>query len=332
MSINLSKLKEYAYEDTLLDLSDLKEYTPKIDLDLIQRRFNEEYSFQTYFPHNSTKEILDKMEFQYSHDQNFIINSHGQPRSFKTYNNFSLPLQTSHPIEDIETVFFRLEDLNEYAPHLHPCDSILSDEHDEAFGVGAKRLELEYVRMVETLGKRKINWFITSPIARARKHAYFLIRALRLADYRETINVKDAETGKNRKEGVIGYSELTDNKDNTIGHLRVINPRILNNKLIDAYEKKKDDFLDSVQRKNTGDYLSEMAYIVIDTDLFKAFESKLKASAKKKKKEFFGMSFHTILEIVNEKYPELRRNIEAQTIARKIMHVGVIKRGWMPKS
>lgn len=327
--VNLEKLKEYAYEDTPLDLGELKKYTPKIDLDLIQRRFNEEYCFQTYFPHNSTKEILDKMEFQYGHGQNFIINSWGQPRSFKTYNNFSLPLQTSHPIEDIETVFFRLEDLNEYAPHLHPCDSILSDEHDEAFGVGAKRLELEYVRMVETLGKRKINWFITSPIARARKHAYFLIHALRLADYRETITVKDKDG--EHKEGVIGYSELTDNHDNTIGHLRIINPRILNNKLMDQYEKKKDAFLDTVQRKNTGDYLSEMAYVVIDTDAFKAFETKLKVKAKKHKKDFMGMNFNTILELVNEKYPELRRNVEAKTIAQKIIHVGVIKRGWMPK-
>lgn len=328
--MNLSKLKEYAYENTPLDLGELKKYTPKIDLDLIERRFNEEYCFQTYFPHNATKELLDKTEFQYSHDQNFIINSWGQPRSFKTYNNFSIPFQTSHPIESIDTIFFRLEELNEYLPKLHPFDTILHDEHDEAFGVGAKRLELEYVRMVETLGKRKINWFITSPIARARKHAYFLIHALRLADYRETIDVKTPD-GKIHKEGCLGYSELTDNHDNTIGHLRIINPRCLNNKLMDQYEKKKDDFLDEVQHKKTGDYLSEMAYVVIDTDAFKAFENKLKAKSKNRKKDFMGLNFNTVLELVNEKYPELRRNVEAKTVAQKIIHVGVIKRGWMPR-
>jgi hypothetical protein len=321
--MNIAKLKEYAYSKDELNLGSID--APKIDKDLVMRRFNEDYGFQTYFPHNYTRELLDKCDYQYSHNQNVIFNTWGQPRSTKTYTNFSIPMQTKYPIESIDTVFFRLEDLNEQAPKLHPCDTILSDEHDEAFGVGAKRLELEYVRMVETLGKRKINWFITSPIARARKHAYFLIHAMRLIDYRETI-----EVGK-EKEGVLSYCELTDNKDNTIGHLRVINPRVFNNKLMDAYEKKKDEFLDTVQRKKTGDYLSEMAYIVIDMDAFKIFEEKLKDKAKKNKKDFMGMNFNTVLELVNEKYPELRRNIEARTIAQKIIHEGVMRRNWMPR-
>jgi hypothetical protein len=182
--------------------------------------------------------------------------------------------------------------------------------------------------MVETLGKREINWFITSPIPRAVKHSYFLIRALRLIDYRDTIKVGDHE------EGVLSYVELTDNRFNTLGHLRIINPRLLKtigNKFMDAYEKKKDDFLDTVQRKKGGDYLSEIAYEVMDSEGFKAFEEVLKRAAKKKNKDYKGMRFADVYEIVNELHPELRGNIEAKTIADKIIHKSIMSKGWLPR-
>lgn len=311
--MNIKELKEYAYSKADLDLSRVE--APEIDMDMLKRRREEDPIFSEHFGKNYTRKILDKFEYQYKHKQNVIINTWGQPRSTKTYTNISLPAQTSYPITSIDTIFFKLEDINDYMPHLKECDTVLHDEHDEAFGVGTKRLELEYVRMIETMGKRRINFFITSPLPRARQHSYFLIQALRLIDYKMDIS----------------YNELTDNRFSTIGHLRVINPMILNRKLVDEYEKKKDAFLDTVQKKKSSDYLSEMAYAVIDSEEFKYLEDLYKSKAKKKKKDFIGMPFKAIIEVINEKHPELRRNIECRTIAEKIIHSKIIKREWLPR-
>jgi hypothetical protein len=321
--INMKELKEYAYDkEGDLDLGRLKGETPELDLDMIQRRYNTDFMFQTYFSLNYTTKLLAKFEWQYKHNQNVIINSWGQPRSSKTYNNISLTLQTSYPLENADTIFFKLEDLNEYLPHLKPYDTVVHDEHDEAFGVGTKRLELEYVRMIETLGKRKINWFITSPIPRAQKHSYFLIQALRLFDYKWHFKIKGED------EGGLSYSELTDNRKNTIGHLRMVHPRLLNNNLIEEYEKKKNDFLDTVQRKSGKDYLADMAHEIMDNEKFKDFEEIVKKALKKRYK---GLKYNDVYAIVNEMHPELRGNIEAKTIANAIIHYSIAKRGWMPR-
>jgi hypothetical protein len=326
------ELRKFAFSSTNLDLSSID--APSIDFDMLTMEREENPIFEAHFGTNYTKKLIEKFDYQYEHNQNVIINSWGQPRSTKTYSNISLAGQTDYPVDNIDLIFFKIDELNEYLPRLKPNDTIIQDEHDEVFGTGTKRLELEYVRMVETLGKRMINWFITSPIPRAIKHSYFLIRALRLIDYSDTIEVLDTSTKKKHKEGTLSYVELTDNRFNTLGHLRIINPRLLKtvgNKFMDAYEHKKNDFLDTIQRKHGGSYLSEMALGIMDSEQFKNFEEIVKKLLAKEKKKYKGLKYNDVYAIVNEVHPELRGNIEAKTIANTIIHKSITSKGWQPR-
>jgi hypothetical protein len=116
--MNLEEIRKFAYAPTELDLSTID--APEIDKDMVRLEREKNPIFAERFGHNYTKKLVDKFDYQYKHKQNVIINSWGQPRSTKTYSNISLSGQTEYPINNVDLIFFKIDDLNEYLPHLKP--------------------------------------------------------------------------------------------------------------------------------------------------------------------------------------------------------------------
>jgi hypothetical protein len=126
----------------------------------------------------------------------------------------------------------------------------------------------------------------------------------------------------------VSYLELQDVSMNCIGHLTIPHPaKILGNKFMTEYEKKKDDFLDTVQKLNSVDYLSTIAQQVVKNKTFLKMEMLYR---KAKGDKFRGIPEKKLKEIVNIIHPELRRNNECITIAEKIGQMKVLSEEWLP--
>lgn len=292
-----------------LDLSWLK--IPELDKINLMKRTEWDRNFALNFGRDLSKAFQDKLRFQYEHKQNYIIDIFGESGSTKSYAAISLAGQSPSP-PVIEQIFFRLDDLNKYMPKLDQGATIIMDERVQVYGVGRQRLDAEYTLMMETLRKKQINFWIVSPLVRAKEHAFFLIRALRLTDYK-----------------TISYVELDNTMLECMGHLKIPHPeKIVGKKFVKAYEDKKDSFLATVLKKKSTDYLSAFAYEVIDSKPFTDLETLLKEKARKKKKMFSGIPHKLLMELANAKFPNLRRNIEVRTIVDKIHYEGISKRGW----
>jgi len=218
----------------------------------------------------------------------------------------------------IDTIFFRLEDIDAYLPKLKPGQTVMVDERVQVYGIGAKRLDAEYTLMMESLRKRKINFFIIAPIPRARRHAYFLIKGMRLTDFK-----------------TVSFCELQDVDLSCLGHLKFPHPQLIKcigKKFLDKYETKKDEFLDTVQRKKSVDYLRVYAEEVMKTKKFKQMEDIYRNAANEKGSPLRGVPSRVLMEMVNEKFPDLRRNVECVKVADYIFSIKVLNHEWLPRT
>lgn len=282
----------------------------------LQERSQYDLDFANKGSIDRTAMLVDAFKYQQAHKQNTIWGVYGKGRSGKTYCVFGITYEAECP-PTLDTVFFPLEDVSEYLPHLKEGDTAVRDEAGIVpHGAGSKRLEDEYTALIEIMGKKRINFVIISHIPRAVDHVHYFTEGLRLFD-----KVNDCS-----------YCALQFNDFRTIGHLKIKNPEhTIGKKFIDAYEKKKDDFLNDFLRKNNKDYLSNYALEVIDSEAFMKIEDIFKAKCKKKKRDFAGIPHSYIKELVNMSHPELRRNNEVNAIVDKVYIESVLNRGWSPR-
>ena len=298
--------------DEELDLSWLK--LPDFDKLKLEERARIDSYFRENFQKDLTDTIIQKLKFQEENEQNIIIDCYGEPGSGKSYTAIYLAwlmAKIGKKKFTADTIFFRLDDINAYLPNLEWGSKIVVDERVPVFGTGAKRLDQQYILMMETLRKKQVSFFIVAPLPRAVEYAHFLVHSLRLTDFK-TLNIVEIQT----------------NEFDCLGHMVILNPAKFDKNLIEEYERKKDAFLESVRLAKKEDYLSAYTNEVMNSEEFLRAESIFKSESIEKKRKFRGIPKGILLEIINAKFPELRRNIEAKTISEQIRQRKIISGEW----
>jgi hypothetical protein len=298
--------------DEELDLSWLK--LPDFDKLKLEERARIDSYFRENFHKDLTDTIIQKLKFQEENEQNIIIDCYGEPGSGKSYTAIYLAwlmAKIGKKRFTADTIFFRLDDINAYLPNLEWGSKIVVDERVPVFGTGAKRLDQQYILMMETLRKKQVSFFIVAPLPRAVEYAHFLVHSLRLTDFK-TLNIVEIQT----------------NEFDCLGHMVIPNPSKFDKNLIEEYERKKDAFLESVRLAKKEDYLSAYTNEVMNSEEFLRAESIFKSESIEKKRKFRGIPKGILLEIINAKFPELRRNIEAKTISEQIRQRKIISGEW----
>jgi len=298
--------------DEELDLSWLK--LPDFDKLKLEERARIDSYFRENFQKDLTDTIIQKLKFQEENEQNIIIDCYGEPGSGKSYTAIYLAwlmAKIGKKKFTADTIFFRLDDINAYLPNLEWGSKIVVDERVPVFGTGAKRLDQQYILMMETLRKKQVSFFIVAPLPRAVEYAHFLVHSLKLTDFK-TLNIVEIQT----------------NEFDCLGHMVILNPAKFDKNLIEEYERKKDAFLESVRLAKKEDYLSAYTNEVMNSEEFLRAESIFKSESIEKKRKFRGIPKGILLEIINAKFPELRRNIEAKTISEQIRQRKIISGEW----
>lgn len=298
--------------DEDLDLSWLK--LPDFDKIKLEERARIDSYFRENFHKDLTDIIIQKLKFQEENEQNIIIDCYGEPGSGKSYTAIYLAwlmAKIGKKRFTANTIFFRLDDINAYLPNLEWGSKIVVDERVPVFGTGAKRLDQQYILMMETLRKKQVSFFIVAPLPRAVEYAHFLVHSLRLTDFK-TLNIVEIQT----------------NEFDCLGHMIIPNPAEFDKNLIEEYERKKDAFLESVRLAKKEDYLSAYTNEVMNSEEFLRAESIFKSESIEKKRKFRGIPKGILLEIINAKFPELRRNIEAKTISEQIRQRKITSGEW----
>jgi hypothetical protein len=295
-----------------LDLSHLD--LPVLDVDEFERRKLYDMDFYNNFGRDKTSALFEKINRQMSSRRNYILGIYGLPGTVKSYDGMEIIGEANLNL-NIDTIFFRVEDIDKYRPKLKPRDVVVSDENVPIYGTGEKRLEADYKLMIETLRKEQICFFLISVRPRAIDHCWHLIQALQLVD----------------EDRQMSYSELQNNQMDCIGHIELQNPlhsKYVGRDFIEQYEEKKDQFLAEVKKLKSTDYLSEYAYKVIDSDDFKNMDNQGRKGSEKSKTPYRGIHKPLLRELVNILYPNLRRNNEVDVIVEKIRAIMILKRKW----
>lgn len=175
-------------------------------------------------------------------------------------------------------------------------DSPMLDEQPTEHGMGKERVAGQMHNFVETIRKKKISFTRCSPVRKSTIE-------LALSHW-----VIECVPGYVDEEQEIAKCALQTNTGLTLGYLLISHPNTkLSKKFIDKYEEMKDIFLDRITGKKGTSAIGEKAKAVFGSEEFQKFYNSV---AKITNDDLYAF--------VDEKYPELKMNVEHFMVSRKL--------------
>lgn len=249
----------------------------------LQERMNNPI-FANATVNNLTDIFRDEIDTRLKNQSNIIIDIWGTQGSGKSYTALSLCSFFPH----FYTFWSKSDVINEVKNVKTPC-VILLDEVTGEWGLGTYRIGIEYQSFLETLRKRQISFIHCSPTS----------KLLYLCHYGLEILYVDKEN--NQSVGMLYNREGT-----PLGIIRTPHPSsLLTPSVINEYESKKDQYLDTITHKNSTDNLSNLATEYLNSEQWR--KDKLMWENKNRGKEIPNWYLE---QSICSFFPNLKRNIE----------------------
>lgn len=203
----------------------------------------------------------------------------------------------------IDRVYFGYDELVNDRHKLKSNTAVLVDEQSELFGLDSHRVSVILQNLKEQLRKKSIHFFFCAPtLYPESKTSMYIIETI-------FINYETREC----------YAALKTRDGLTLGHIRIPHPlnfdesgkTIASQKLIDAYQKKKDEHLERILGQKNVDVFEERAKMLMKNPLF------IKAEKMYVRKMGY-IPNATLVQIINKIYPEFNAGVVPLEIAGRI--------------
>ena len=195
--------------------------------------------------------VMSDLQYRSDAGRNSIISVYGPTGSGKSWDMLSLMDVLAYIYgkkPDPDNVSFEVNRMIGRLKDVKEKNTLSMDEQIATFGPGSMSALKELQNIEETMRKRQINMIYCSPTARQHEHHYKL----------RTFGIdKDHKIAK-----LLVY---VGNDSLPIGYITLAAPP---KSLVEPYERKKDKFLDMVEKRNTGNigYLKGLAQKLVETD------------------------------------------------------------------
>lgn len=205
------------------------------DEDMRLKASNLQYALMT--KRNINQLFISHCLFRFNHNANIIVSIIGQTGTGKSYAALSLAEFFSELLNsnfDIKNLDYDINSILKRINEFKKDNTVIMDEQTEEFGAGSGSLRMELKNFEETMRKRRINFIYCSPSLRTHTHQFVL----------KTYGI-DYELKLSR---LLVYKNYLTGNEIPLGYITLALP---SKHLIDEYEKKKDEFLDMVQKRET---------------------------------------------------------------------------------
>jgi len=235
-------------------------------------------------------------------EHSFIASIFGTQGSGKSMDGISLACFLD-PNFSIDNVYFDYNDLVYNRHKLKANTAVLVDEQSQSFGLDSHRVMIILASLKEQLRKKSIHFVFCSPtLYEEHKSSMYLFETM-FIDY----------------ENQESYAALKTREGLTLGHVRIPYPlkkledgsTLASEKLIEAYQAKKDAHLEKVLGKQDTDIFEQRAQAVMQNKLFKKAE---KIYCRK----MGYIPNNTCVQIINKIYPEFNAGVVPMEIAGRI--------------
>lgn len=268
-----------------------------LELAKLQEYIMRNNTFRRFMSKNQTKSVIEQIQKNKKEHRNLIIEFLGETGTGKSYSSIALGLRTD-PNLNVDKIVFTMRDLIESAPKLYNGKPItlINDEQIHTFGIGSYRIRSQFSDFLETIRKKEISIFRNSPTRKFNidsdlSHFIFVTFGGFIDKHEETNRVA-----------------ICDNSFNCLGFVEFDNPAKTNPKLIKAYEKKKDAFLNDLMGNDAESTFMRDAKKLMESHEFNDF---LAGVNKVSREDLFNF--------VDYMRPELRRGNEASEILSALM-------------
>jgi intein/homing endonuclease len=207
------------------------------------------------------------------------------------------------PTFDVNRIYFNHDRLVYDRQSLKPNTAVLVDEQSQSYGLDSHRIMIVLSNLKEQLRKKSIHFFFCSPVLyEEAKSSMYII---------ETIFI-DFEAQE-------VYAALKTREGLTLGHIRIPHPlkvledgkSIVSPELLDAYQKKKDEHLETVLGNRDVDVFEERAKFIMKNPLFIKAEKIYLA-------KLGYVPQHMLIQLINKLAPEYRAGVVPLEIAGRI--------------
>ena len=255
---------------------------------------------QTFFrvlEEDYTQELFETLQSRKSVDidHSYIASVEGGQGQGKSY----LALALCGFLDDnfsADNIYFDYNELVYDRHKIKPHSAILVDEQSESYGLDSHRVNIILGALKEQLRKKSIHFFFCSPTL---KQEY-------------TTSMYIFETLFIDKSQKLSYAAYKTRDLYCLGYVTVPHPlNFISQRLIDDYEKKKDDHLDKLTGKKSVDEMGERAKQIMLNPIFKAAE-KVYVSQRG------FIPTNTLMQIINKIYPEFRSNIVVGELVQRV--------------
>jgi len=217
--------------------------------EMTKRESEKSELFDLYSRRNINKIIEIEIGDRLKKTMNLIVSIYGQTGTGKSYASLSLAeyikkiVKKLYDIEPKIYVEFLVEELLKDIEKANKFDIFILDEAINQFGIGSGRSVQELENIENVMRKRQLVFFFNSPEVKCHLH-HFVLRTHAIC-YDKKVSKLLVYNPKKFDNDLIGYITL----------------KIPSEELVREYEKKKDAFLDIVQKRSSSskDYLVEMA-------------------------------------------------------------------------
>lgn len=283
---------------------------PVADFDKValQQRFEVDPKFERALSagFDITSEFGEKLRRRIDdEDANLIIEAFGIGGIGKSSVVFTVSKMFLDKEFGVKNCFFGKEDLLANLNEFKPRSTVHLDENVLEYGLGKNRRESEYENVINTVRKYQLSLSSCAVVPRLKQYAHYALEPLFIdREKRETrvaIHLPEV-TGGYVSYGLLGWITVRDPK------------LVLPPEFFVEYESRKDEFIKETLHKGSGDYYLDCAREIIASSAFVPLI------------EFYGgrktprlPPRQEIIEVVNLLFPELKRNNEADAIARRVL-------------
>lgn len=283
---------------------------PKLEQSRLQRELmaQDGLNFYNAMTSDFTQHFWDWVEDRLKGGKNVILQFYGTGGTGKS---FSM-LYAANKIDsffkgklDLDRVFFQIGDVSQDLKKIGRQKSISIDERMPNYGLGSSRLAEEFNSIIETAREPQNSILVSSFKPYLSDLAQWLL---------ETMFIYDGHV----------YFALREPSMHVHGYVKIPHPKTtMGQKFLDDYLVKKQKFNAQLRHDGNYDPIADMAKKFIDSKDFRAIEERFEGKKK-------GIPTSILLELVADKYPELRRNVEAEQVVVRIRTEQIKKGAWEP--
>jgi hypothetical protein len=244
-----------------------------------------------------TQELFETLESRKSVDveHSYIASCSGQQGSGKSYAMLALAGYMDPNFSE-DNIYFDYNKLVYDRHKLKPHSAVVVDEQTESYGLDSHRVNIILGALKEQLRKKSIHFFFCSPTLKPEAQTSMYVFETMFIDKTEKLS----------------YAAYKTRELHCLGYVTIPHPlNFISQKVIDAYEKRKDLHLDQLTGKANVDEIEERAKSLMSHPLFKAAEKRYILM-----RGFIPTSM--LMQVINKIYPEFKSNIVVGEIASRI--------------